>query len=81
MTRGGKYEPLRDQLRLRPHEPVEFDFEAVADLVGGLPDSAYRYRAWWANDLTHTQAGAWLTVNRRVALVDLHNGRLRFSPA
>lgn len=81
MSSGGKYDLLRDRLRSRPHEPVEFDFEAVADLVGGLPDSAYRYRAWWANDSTHTQADAWLAVGRRVELVDLHHRRVRFSAA
>lgn len=25
----------------------------------GMPDSAYRHRAWWSNDLTHSQARAW----------------------
>lgn len=81
MSEGDKYQPLRDRLRRRPHEPAEIDLEAVADLVGGLPDSAYRHRAWWANNITHTQAGAWLTVGRRVDHVDLHHGQVRFSAA
>lgn len=35
-------------------------FDDVSDLVGGLPESAYRYPWWWANgDQTHSQSKSW----------------------
>lgn len=56
----GKYEPLADYLASRPtnQSTVTMTFEQVADLVGGLPRSAYEYREWWAND-SKVEARAW----------------------
>jgi hypothetical protein len=42
----GKHDPLRDRLRDAP-DVVELVFEDIADLVGGLPPSAFKYWAWW----------------------------------
>jgi len=37
------------------------DGERIEELLGGpLPDAARRHRPWWANDLSHVQATAWL---------------------
>jgi hypothetical protein len=33
-------------------------FDQVADVVGGLPPSAYRYRQRWENDRSHVQEAA-----------------------
>lgn len=79
MSEGAKYIALQDYLRSRPDEPIDVDVATVADLVGGLPESAYRPRAWWAKDATHVQAQAWLATGRRVDEVDLHSARVRFS--
>jgi hypothetical protein len=73
-----KYDPLGDHLS-RTVGPVEMSFEEVARLVGGLPPSAYRWRAWWANDPHHVEAAAWLAHRRRVETVDLVARRVRFS--
>ena len=56
-------------------------FAEVSQVVGGLPPSAYRYPAWWANDRRgrHVQAIAWLEPGRRVESVDLERQVVRFS--
>lgn len=73
-----KYDPLGEYLGRTP-VPVEMSFEPIARLVGGLPPSAYRWRAWWANDPHHVQALAWLALGRRVEAVDLQARRVTFS--
>lgn len=55
------------------------DFEEVSELVGGLPNSAYKHRAWWANQRTSVvQAYAWLDAGWRVASVDFSRRRVVF---
>lgn len=55
-------------------------FDEIADLVGGLPNSAYRYRAWWANehDGRHVQAKAWRGAGYVVDSVDLDGRAVTF---
>lgn len=74
----GKYEPLRMFLAGQTAD-VELTFARISRLVGGLPPSSSRHRAWWANDASHVQARAWLQAGRRVAAVDLGARRVRFS--
>lgn len=52
-------------------EQLDLDFDAIDALVSGLPSSARRHRAWWANDATHAQARAWLDEGWRVEAVNL----------
>jgi hypothetical protein len=73
-----KYDPLRDHLH-RGTEPVAMSFDTIAELVGGLPASASRHRAWWANDASHVHAHAWLDVGRSVQSVDLTSRQVCFS--
>jgi hypothetical protein len=47
---GGKYAPLREHLSGTTDTRVHMTFKAIEDLVGRLPDSAYRHRAWWGNN-------------------------------
>jgi hypothetical protein len=77
---GGKYAPLAEFLKGRKTEQVDVDFDVIDTLVGGLPTSARRHRAWWANDATHSQARGWLEAGWRVAAVDLEGLRVRFEP-
>lgn len=76
-----KYDPLFEQLCSAPAEPVEMTFTQVAQLVGGLPESARKHQAWWSNeqDGRHVQAKAWLEAGREVEFVDRASGRVRFS--
>lgn len=69
-----KYDGLREYLRRRSTTLVRLSFDQVAKLVpGGLPTSAFRHRAWWANELggSHVHAAAWLDAGWRVDSVDL----------
>ncbi|WP_434453340.1 DUF7662 domain-containing protein [Lentzea sp. E54] len=56
---------------------VELSFAEIADLVGGLPASAYEHRAWWANSLMSQQV-AWRHAGWRVDFVSLEHRRVRF---
>lgn len=57
-----KYDALKRHLLGQPGDRVRMTFDEIADLVGGLPDSAFRHQAWWANERggSHVQARAWM---------------------
>lgn len=78
LTGMAKYSPLGGLLQRRSGASVELSFATVAEAVGGLPDSARRHRAWWANDPSHVQARAWLDASWQVDDVRLDQGRVRF---
>jgi hypothetical protein len=73
-----KYSPLKKQLQGRSGLTVEFAFTEIAAWVGGLPASARRHRAWWANDRGHVQARAWLDAGWQVDDVRPEQARVRF---
>jgi hypothetical protein len=76
-----KYEPLTDHLATLAtagRQVAEFDFADIADLVGGLPPSAFKYQAWWAND-SKVEAQAWRAANWHVDTVNLDRQRVRFA--
>ena len=64
MSRGGKYDPLREHLAAQRAMVLKLSFERVASLVGALPQSAFKHAAWWANEqqqgTAHVQSKAWL---------------------
>jgi hypothetical protein len=76
----GKYEPLTAVLRdaaARGQTSIEFGFDDISALVGGLPASV-QVRQWWANG-NQSQARAWRTAGFEVEQVYLDRGRVRFS--
>ncbi|CAL9584650.1 hypothetical protein SUDANB95_05070 [Actinosynnema sp. ALI-1.44] len=76
-----KYAPLTHHLaRLAEEgrEVADFAFADIAEVVGGLPASAYEYREWWANS-TLSQARAWRAADWHVASVDIARQRVRFA--
>lgn len=73
----GKYEAFGNHLRQLTREVVELSFTDIAELVGGLPESAYQHRAWWANDPSHAQARSWRSAGWRVAEVSLDGEHVR----
>ncbi len=79
----GKYDSLRDRLNVRIDQPVTMTFAEIDRIVpGGLPPSARKHRAWWANHAgTHVHAEAWLDVGRTVDAVDLNMQSVTFSRA
>ena len=68
-----KYDPLRSHLSRSPGRRVSLSFKQVEQIVGSLPASAYRYNAWWSNELngSHVQAHSWLSAGFRVIGADL----------
>jgi hypothetical protein len=78
----GKYDPLADFLRSLPRAQitVTLSFQQAASLVGGLPPSAYKHRAWWAND-NKVEAQAWRSAGWHVDTlgVDFNAGTVRFA--
>jgi len=65
---ASKYAPLTEYLRSRDDPVVELNFDELDDLVGGMPASARRHPAWWANSRTaHDHARAWLDADRRAS--------------
>jgi hypothetical protein len=63
-----KYDPLAEHLHQIPPDQATttMSFERVAELVGGLPPTAYRLRQWWAND-SKVEARAWRSAGWHVA--------------
>lgn len=70
-----KYEPLACFLRQQLGDRVTLSFKEIDKLVdGGLPQSAYDYRPWWANrhdgrgsQSAGWQSAGWETCDVRVA--------------
>ena len=75
-----KYSPLKEFLKQRNRRSVRLSFEDIERIIGfKLPTSAYIYRAWWANDSTHTHArNGWLAAGYRVRFVDLKERVVEF---
>jgi hypothetical protein len=57
----GKYQPLNDHLTKLKGDFVSLSFSKIETIISDkLPNSAFKYRAWWDNDKTHVQAAAWM---------------------
>ncbi len=78
---GGKYASLhRFLVTAASHgqSTVRMSFAEVADMVGGLPTSAYRRRQWWANGYL-VQAKSWRCAGWRVCGIDLPGESVSFA--
>jgi hypothetical protein len=77
----GKYEPLEKLLKSRRAGRWRVAFRELEALLGfKLPQSAFKYPAWWSNDDTgHSHAKAWLDAGWRTEEVDLAERRLTFA--
>jgi len=76
-----RYARLREFLANQPEEReiVTLKFREIEEIIGGkLPASAYKHRAWWANDsLNHVQSREWLNAGWR-ASVTISNETVTF---
>lgn len=71
MLRAGKYDPLKDFLKNCSDSRVQLTYKKIEEIIEKpLPDSAYKYREWWANG-GHSQADAWLEAGWKVDHVGL----------
>jgi len=72
LTSFGKYQNLFQTLKSSNSKEITLTYTEIEKVLGfKLPDSAYKYRPWWANDTTHSQAKAWLDADWRVVQVNL----------
>ncbi len=76
----GKYEPLTRYLSGLDNETWEAEFSEIERVLGfDLPDSAYSYPAWWANqDGHHSQTRGWRDAGWETCNVNLPAKRIRF---
>jgi hypothetical protein len=75
------YKPLADFLARKRGDRWDASFDEVERALGRpLPQSAYRYNAWWANQTGpgHSQTQGWRSVGWRTAKLDLEQKRVRF---
>jgi hypothetical protein len=74
--RRSRYDGLRTYLSGRSEPKVHVSFAEIERIIGPLPSSARRHRAWWANERSgsHVHARSWLEANppRRTANIDLN---------
>jgi hypothetical protein len=75
----GKYGPLRDHLASCTGIRERMTFAEVEELVGPLPDSAHRHRAWWGNNGSNVEARAWLDAGWHVESVNQASGEVVFA--
>lgn len=76
----GKYQPLTHYLNQLGRESWEAEFREIERVLGfTLPESAYSYPAWWANqDGAHSQTKGWRDAGWRTCDVNLSERRVRF---
>ena len=61
-----RYDALTATLLARSEPTVTLSFDELDTIVGGLPNSAKTYSAWWVNKRSsQPHAKAWLDANRR----------------
>ena len=81
ILRGRTYLPLAQLLLSRgaEAESIQLSFRELETALGeALPKCARKQPAWWANDLSHTQASAWLTIGWWAIALDLQRETIAF---
>ena len=79
-----KYDPLARFLAEVEDDSVTLKFDKVSGLIpGGLPQSAYDHRPWWANryDGQGAQNQGWQSVGWETSDVDMARGMVTFKRA
>lgn len=65
-----KYQKLGKYLENSKKKKEILDFIEIEKILGfPLPPSAYKYREWWANHWSHSQAISWLNAGWKVGFV------------
>jgi hypothetical protein len=78
--RRGKYDAVRRLLTEEDGDVISLSFAGIEAALGfTLPASARRYPAWWSNDVSHSQAKAWMDAGWRTGQVSLADERVSFS--
>lgn len=80
-SQASRYQPLHEHLVAQGDALVRLSFPQIERILGAsLPDSARKYRPWWANESagTHVHARAWLDAGWKTRNVDLTSGTVEF---
>lgn len=73
--RENQRHPRRNHLSFSGQPRHTETIDQIASLVGPLPESAWKYSAWRANNANvHVNAGAWLAAGYRVDTLDQSRG-------
>jgi hypothetical protein len=81
---AGKYTPLGHYLRGLPasQSEVTLQFAQIERILNDkLPPSAYKHRAWWANQEkreTHVESQSWMDAGWKVDTVNFNQKWIRF---
>lgn len=75
-----QYQPLADYLLALDASTWDASFADIEAILGRpLPNSAYQYNAWWANQSGgHSQTTGWRDAGWRTARLDLSRKRVSF---
>ncbi len=76
-----KYDPLKMHLIQSPDRVVTLSFAQIERILDAdLPQSAFRYNAWWANETegTHTHSNSWMDAGYRTEKVSLNSTTVTF---
>jgi len=74
----GKYDRLAVELLARAELEVTLTFDELDTIIGGLPDSARKYREWWTNRASsQPHSSGWLSAGR-IATPDLTGETVAF---
>jgi hypothetical protein len=76
-----RYEPLAQFLDRSREKVWKAGFQEIEAVLGfALPQSAYRYPAWWANQRGpgHSQTSGWRGVGWKTSKVDLKKQQVVF---
>jgi len=73
-----KYRRLKEYLFNSKKKIIKLKFSQVEDIVGfKLPESAYLYRAWWANS-SHNALRVWVPIGWYVSDIDFSKKYVEF---
>ena len=77
---ASKYDPLADYLKRQAGERFPMSFKQIDEIVeGGLPDAAWKHRAWWSNNMNFTSArNGWVAAGWKTSRVDMDAQKLIF---
>jgi len=76
-----KYASLKQWLVDNVFDSVKVSFSFIANLVGGLPPSAYQHRAFWSNTNSHPFSITWMEAGYKVVECDLQSQYVLFIKA
>lgn len=72
-----KYKNLYDWMMMQSGHSIQLSFAQVKEILGFLPNSAYRWPAWWANDHSRRHA-VWLHSGWKATELNLQERSTKF---